>query len=162
MIKNPFGRVLSHLRPDADPDNPDEKTPEELKRERIKFHRENVRNGPTKWRTLTTGQVRRQRVRDAKARQRKDQRRYRRAWMAQRADIATLRGHLIITGVLECQHESTTFADHQRAASLAWITQKYGPRDDDGKLVLDDKLVPTAVQNAREAFLQFTRPKVSA
>ena len=150
-----LNHMLRHLRPKVE--SGEDLTPEEEKKQRVQWHRDHVRNGPQNWRTLTSGQVRRQHARDAKSRQRKTNKRYRRAWMAQQREIATLRGHLIVLGVLECKHAETAFTDAQRQTSLMWVVQKYGLRDDDGRIVADDAMVPDAVTAAREAFLQLQK-----
>lgn len=147
---NPFNRMLSHLRP---ADSEEELSEEEQKQLRIQFHRENVRNGPVKSRYATTGQIRRTVDRGRHARGRKTNKRYRQSWMDNQAHLATLRGHLIILGVLECKHESTVFTEAQRKISMTWAVEKYGERDDEGAIVLGDEMVAKAVANAKAAFL---------
>lgn len=161
---NPLNRLLGHLRTDDR-----ELTPEELeadaaeaKKARIKYHRDNVRNGPVKYRSITIGMQRRAHERSQATQQRKTNRRYRRAWMDQQAKIATLRGHLTILGVIECQHATTTFTPEQVRESSVWAIRQYGKRDDEGNLVQSDDMLAEAVGAAREAFLQTTRPKASA
>jgi hypothetical protein len=104
--------MLSHLRPGTHDqpgvydDGEIEKLEADAKAERIRFHREKVRNGPGKFTTFTNGQVRRTLQREDETRRRKLNKRHRRDWMAKRAELATLRGHLVIMGVLECRDES--------------------------------------------------------
>lgn len=160
---NPFNRVIGHLRPDADSENPEELSEEELKKQRIKFHRDHVRNGPRFGRgkkgplpimgTVTPGMQRRANQRAQDARGRKVNRRYRRSWMENQAHVATLRGHLTILGVLECKREGLTFTEVQQKNSLTWIVEKYGERDEEGGLIFSDFLVSDAVTAARAAFL---------
>jgi hypothetical protein len=126
----------------------------DAKAERIRFHREKVRNGPVKFTTFTNGQVRRTLQREDETRRRKLNKRHRRDWMAKRAELATLRGHLVIMGVLECRDETTEFAPHIRQESAVWLVRKFGPRDENGELVKGDTLVVDAVAKARQAFIE--------
>lgn len=142
-------RLLGRMKPASEGEA---LTDEELKAQRIQFHRDHVRNGPQKWRTISTGQQRRQRDRDMKALQKKATRTHRRAWHQRKAEFATLRGHLTILGVLE--GHGTEFTRQQTQTSLEWVVAKFGERDDDGNLVLNDNLVGDAVEAARAAFLK--------
>lgn len=96
---NIIGSLLDRLNTDDD-----ERTEEEIlaeeKAERIAFHRKHVRNGPTNFRTVTAGQVRRAEARSRRAEGRKVSRRYRRAWMQTQMAQAVLRGQLQQAGVL--------------------------------------------------------------
>lgn len=154
---NPLNRLLGHLKTDDRELTPEELEAEaaEAKKARIKYHRDNVRNGPVKYRSITTGMQRRAAERAQDSQARKTNRRYRRAWMAQRAEIATLRGHLIILGVVECKGD-TVFTPEQIRESSVWVIRKYGTRDEEtGELVQHDNLLAESVGKAREAFLQF-------
>lgn len=115
-------------------DEPAEKTEDELKAERIKFHRRAVRNGPVKFSSPTTGQLRRQRHRDLKAAQRKQVKQARKQHFEARRELAALRGYLQAAGMLpyaDC-HE----VDHDtRYRALNWIVGNFADEiqtDDDG------------------------------
>lgn len=70
------------------------------KRERVKFHRDHVRNGPAKTRRVTNGQVRRSMLREQKTKLRKQNRNNRRDFMRAQHDLAILRGQLTCVGAL--------------------------------------------------------------
>ncbi len=70
------------------------------KKDRARFHREKVANGPVKFTSVSNGQVRRGDARRRKAQARKANRRHRRDWMISRQKHAALRGQLIMTGAL--------------------------------------------------------------
>jgi hypothetical protein len=70
------------------------------KAERIKFHRENVRNGPRKFGHLTMGRhISKERRREASQLAKKN-RKYRRDWMNTQQQLARLRGQLEVVGAL--------------------------------------------------------------
>jgi hypothetical protein len=135
----------------------------QAKKDRIKFHREQVRNGPRKFSYVTSGQQRRRAERDRAAQQRKTNRRYRRAWMAKQRELATLRGHLTILGVIECKNEAVKasgFAPSTERESCVWIIRKFGERDrETGQILIQsDTLLDDAVAAARKAFLDSHQP----
>jgi hypothetical protein len=128
----------------------------EAKKERIKFHREHVRNGPRTFAYATSGQQRRFRARGQAAARRKMNKRYRREWMRRQAELATLRGHLTILGVIECRNaavKAAGFAPSTVQESCVWVIRKYGERDDEGNIVQSDQLLDNAVAAARKAFV---------
>lgn len=141
-----------------------ELTPEELdaadleaKRHRAEITRQNVRNGPVSWRigqTEPSGKTRRRKARDKAAFERKINKRHRRDFMAKQRETATLRGHLVILGVVECRNESVDFTEAQRAASATWVVGKYGTRGDDGQIVFHDNLFAEALEAARADLLK--------
>jgi hypothetical protein len=133
----------------------------QAKKDRIKFHREQVRNGPRKFSYVTSGQQRRFQARGQAAQRRKMNRRYRRDWMRKQAELATLRGHLTILGVIECRNEAVKasgFAPSTVRESCVWAIRKYGERDDEGNIVQSDTLLDDAVAAARKAFLDSHQP----
>lgn len=116
----------------------------------------NVRNGPTGFvigSVEPSGKTRRRKARDKKAFERKVNKVNRRAYMDKRADTATLRGHLVILGVVECASTTPPFSDARRMTSADWVVRKYGLRGDDGELVLHDALLPEALEAARADLL---------
>lgn len=126
MIKNIFsnlGNVLTGRKVDDEAEI--EPTEAELKAERMKFHREQVRNGPVNFRHVTSGQVRRAQER-AKAREMK--RNFKRevsSYFERQRVAATVRGHLKIAGVIPFidGHEAEL---HEQIVSTGWLLQRFG------------------------------------
>ena len=85
-------------------DETDDLTPEEIeaeaRAERIRFHREKVRNGPTKFSFVTEGQQRRAKDRAIRGRQKKVRKAQVRAHFEKQQAIASLRGNLQAVGTL--------------------------------------------------------------
>lgn len=102
-----------------------EPTEEELKKERIEFHRTKVRNGPAGFRSLSNGQIARARVRDMKRQQRKAFRAEVKDYFEKQRVAASIRAHLQGAGYLPYfdGHEPTL---HQRIVSTGWIVQRFG------------------------------------
>ncbi len=107
----------------------------QAKRDRIKFHRDNVRNGPAKFRHVTAGQERRARTR-ALARQTKKARRaqIRNHHETQRL-AATVRGQLLLAGVLPYA-DSRTPEPVAQVKAVVWIVQRFGVEAEDGSASL--------------------------
>lgn len=129
----------------------------EEKAERVKFHRKSVRNGPVKWRTITTGQQRRQATRDQKALERKANRRHRRNFRQKQVKVATLRGQLQTIGVLPTA-TGIVFREGDRIAAYQWLTHRFGQRDDQGHLILNNDTVQDAVKAAGTEYHRLTSP----
>lgn len=104
--------------------SPEEQAAEE-KAARIKFHREEVRNGPVKFRQVTNGQVRRA---QARAQRREIQRNFKRevrSYFERQRFAATVRSHLQIVGVIPFydRHEAPL---HDQIVSTGWLLQRFG------------------------------------
>lgn len=100
-------------------------TEAELRAERIKFHRERVRNGPVKFTQFTAGQIRRAEARAAKRNvERNFKASVRNHFETQRAG-AYLRPHLQTIGLLPFIDLHEAPLDKQ-ITSTAWIVQRYG------------------------------------
>lgn len=137
---------------------------EDLRAERIKFHRTSVRNGPVKFRPPTSGQIRREKVR-ALARQTKKARRNQvRAHFAQREETAILRGHLQAVGIILYR------GDHQPGAgdviaSMTWIIRRFadaGRADATGGVVVTEEVVRESLQAALNRYQYLTgRPQTA-
>lgn len=103
--------------------------PEELraadKAERIKFHREKVRNGPVNWKIPTNGQIRRAERRAAEAHTRKAFKGEVRSYFERQRVASFLRPHLQNVGLIAFYdgHEAPKF---DQIVSTAWIVQRYG------------------------------------
>ena len=72
----------------------------EEKAERVKWHREHVRNGPVKMRHISAGRLESMKRRGAKVHNRKANKAFRRDFMRVQQDLARLRGQLEVVGAL--------------------------------------------------------------
>lgn len=133
---NPFGNLLHNLATafDADDEN---RTPEEIeadeKRARIQWHRDHVRNGPAKFKTATTGQVRRAQARETKRKMKKARRKQVLNYFAQERFIATLRGNLQAAGVLDYVTDYKP-SERQEARALNWLARTFEGDDLEARL----------------------------
>lgn len=155
----------------------DDRSPEEIaadeKAQRIQFHRDHVRNGPTKFHSRSSGQQRRAVERSKKAQARKVNRNHRRRFKDGQLHTAILRGHLQGIGVLPYATEGLTATHRQRLASSTWIVKNFAPRYDKdtsdesgfhvaGEVILSDDLVPVSVQNAVDEYARRVGAPVKA
>ena len=135
-------------------DETDDRTLEEIeaeaKAERIRFHREKVRNGPAKFVAPTSGQIRRARKRDAERMIRKNRRRQVRQHLADQREAATIRGHLQAAGVLPYPNRAA--ADPRLAVkSLTWIVRRFADDrhvDSNGRVEVTEEVVRESLQSA--------------
>lgn len=97
----------------------------QAKADRVKFHRESVRNGPVNFKTLSSGQLRRAAVRATKSEQRKARRKQVRGYFANEREAATLRGHLQHVGIVPFVSDNITISYDAAEASLAWLCARY-------------------------------------
>lgn len=95
------------------------------KTERVKFHREQVRNGPVKFRSVSAGQIRRARQRAMDRDIRRNYRREVRNHFERQRVAATLRPHLQAVG-LAPTWDDRDFPLEDQIISTAWIAQRYG------------------------------------
>lgn len=131
---NPF-KSLSFLS-----DAPEEETPEAIekreKAERVKFHRDHVRNGPRSFGTVTSGQFRRRLGREQKARLKKARRDQVRTYFETQRKIAVIRGHLQSAGVLESglggypDIAGNEFVANRAAHSYHWLVDNFWEWED--------------------------------
>ena len=133
----------------------------EEKAERVKYHREHVRNGPARFRTITAGQQRRQAERDKAALQRKANRNHRRNYLKKQRAVSVLRGQLQAVGVLPYRTDAQPSLA-SRIAAHQWIAVRFGERDDHGHLVLTEGSVQKAVQTATDEYRRLTAPAAKA
>ena len=128
----------------------------EVKKERIKFHRLHVRNGPAKFRTTTNGQVRRARRRAAKREQKRAYKEQVRNHLSTRMLASVTAGQLRLAGVLPYVHERE-LDRVQQVRSTVWIVQRFGTENDEGdpSFLLDD--VKQALLNALKFYGQAYR-----
>lgn len=135
-------------------------TPEELKKERIKFHRERVRNGPVKFTTLTSGQIRRAKRRELDRRMKKARRAQVRAYRRDLAEAARIRAMLQAAGVIPYVDSSRRAAPGDAANAIVWILRRFGKPDESGVLEVTREVVMDSLTRALQTWQQVTgQPK---
>lgn len=101
----------------------------QAKRDRIAYHRDHVRNGPVKHRSITSGQERRARKRRLEKQTRKARKAQVRLFFAQQQEAATLRGHLQAAGVQAYVGEHVAPGE-KALASIVWIVRHFAEVED--------------------------------
>lgn len=96
----------------------------QAKADRIKHHRDNVRNGPVKERHITSGQYRRSIIRTAEAEARKSRSRQIKGYFQTQQTAATVRGHLQAAGILP--YAVLELDPFNQVVSAAWLVQRFG------------------------------------
>jgi hypothetical protein len=126
--------------------SPEEQALEE-KKARIKFHRENVRNGPVKFNHITAGQERRAKARAQKRAIKKNFKRDVRNHFERQRVAATLRPHLQNVGLLPFydRHEAPL---QDQIVSTGWICQRYGKDLGNGHVSFERSAVIEALGTA--------------
>lgn len=97
----------------------------DTKAERIAFHRQKVRNGPVKFKEMTSGQIRRAEQRQAKRRQKKAYRAEVRNHLEKQQLASRVRGHLQRAGYLP-YHDGHEAGVREQIVSTQWIVQRFG------------------------------------
>lgn len=121
-----------------------ELSPEEAKKQRIQFHRDHVRNGPSNFKTVTNGQQKRAHVRALNRRTRKARRAQVRQHFSNMAEASVLRGHLQATGIAPYALASTKIDPQRALGSVIWIVQRFaddGLVNDDGQVEVTEAVV---------------------
>jgi hypothetical protein len=129
----------------------DEPTELESKRDRIKFHREKVRNGPVKFREPSSGQVRRFQARSLKSMQRKGYRRQVKGHLAAQREGMILRGMLQSTGVLDYVLPISHLRPEAALAGITWIVERFADdraADENGRIEVTEDVVRQSLQSA--------------
>lgn len=120
----------------------------QAKADRIKFHREHVRNGPTSFKSTTNGQIRRAKARDIQRGMKKTRRRQVQTYLAAEREAAVLRAHLQHIGLVPFG------SDHRPhpqmvLASATWIIRHFAEdQSGTGKVEVTPELVNEAVRSA--------------
>jgi hypothetical protein len=131
---------------------------EDLKAERIEFHRNKVRNGPAKFSEPTSGQIRRERHR-ALARQTKRARRNQiKSHFASKREIAVLRGHLQAAGLILYRTDYRPGAGDV-TASFIWIISHFADdklSDELGRIEITEGVVRSSLQAALNRYQHLT------
>lgn len=119
----------------------------ESKRERIDFHRRQVRNGPVNFKGETAGQARRRAARQYASTLRKERKRRWSDFKDQQLGIAVLRGHLQAVGELPYADPKFEPSTQVGLASYDALFERY---------VLDDDLDDEYLDRALEHYNQLT------
>lgn len=100
----------------------------QAKRDRIKFHRDHVRNGPVKFRKTTDGQIRRAQKRALKRSTQRARKAQVRGYFATQKLAASTRGQLQAAGLIPYV---TSRQINPLAATKAtvWLVQRFGTED---------------------------------
>jgi hypothetical protein len=138
----------------------------EAKKARIAFHREHVRNGPTNFKHVTGGQIKRAGKRDLARETKKARRRAVKQYLADQREGATIRGHLQAAGVLPYYTEDYRATPSQALHSVTWIIARFAPAPADGtgkvevtsKVVLDSL---TAALNRWQVIVGYPQTRLS-
>lgn len=138
---------LPFLKDDEVVDQP-ELTEEEAKAERIAFHRTNVRNGPVKFKGVTSGQERRRRQRWLDSRTRKARRAQIRLYFAQQQEAAVLRGHLQAAGVQAYANEHLVARPDRALASIVWIVRHFAEVEEGDTVEVTAEVVTQSLTSA--------------
>lgn len=133
-----------------------EMTEAEAKSERMRFHREKVRNGPASFRTMSNGQIRRAQKRMEASRVRKARRRQIRSYLTQQNEAAALRGNLQAAGVIAYVHEGTTMAPEAALQSIVWIVKRFAEGDESGRVEVTSDTVTKALTAALNRYQALT------
>ena len=128
----------------------------EAKRRRIKFHRESVRNGPVKFKTVTNGQVRRMKARALKSHSRKVYRQQVRQYLANQREAAILRGQLQAAGVVSYAIPSRKLTPKAAHDAIVWIIERYASSDESGVVEVTQEVVVDALLAALNRFETLT------
>lgn len=122
----------------------------QAKKDRIAYHRDHVRNGPVKHRSITSGQERRARQRRLERQTRKARKAQVRLYLAQQREAATLRGHLQAAGVQAYAGEHVATGE-QALRSIVWIVRHYADDsavDENGRVEVTHEVVVGALTAA--------------
>jgi len=128
---------------------------EDLKAERIAFHRRYVRNGPVKSGGPTNGQIRRERHRALARKTKRARRNQIQAHFANKREIAVLRAHLQAAGIILYVNEDFRPAPGDVLAAFAWIISHFADDkavDADGRIVVTREVVIQSLQAALNRF----------
>lgn len=116
------------------------------KADRIRFHREKVRNGPAKFSTPTNGQLRRAEKRAGQRALKRRRQEQVRTYFAREREAAVLRGHLQALGVLpKVGHGKLSDSYYD---STTWVARKYG----DLTQADETRLLRDAIQKAFDRY----------
>lgn len=150
-LTNPLGNIFGKANDETE-ELSDEEIAAQEKAERIAFHRRSVRNGPAKFHHVTSGQIRRAHARDIARQTRKTRRKQVRAFKAQQAEAATLRGHLQAAGVLAYVNPGLTAQGRPEQArrSIIWLVEHYYPAEINETVEVTEDVVRRGIEAAAQ------------
>lgn len=128
---------------------------EDLKAERIAFHRQKVRNGPVKFSAPSTGQLRRERHRALNRQTKNARRRQIQAHFANKRETAVLRAHLQAAGIVLYANPDFRPAPGDVIAAFTWIISHFADEkatDSTGRIVVTRDVVIQSLQAALNRF----------
>lgn len=141
----------------------DERTDEEIaadeKRERIRFHREKVRNGPVKFSQPTSGQQRRAMVRATNSMQRKGYRRQVKAYFAAQRELMSLRPRLQAAGILPI---TVALPAARTYSAIVDLISSFAEPDENGQVEVTEVVVRDALRSALNRYQTLTGQELTA
>lgn len=137
---------------------------EELRKQRIAFHRERVSNGPVKFSSPTSGQIRRFGHRELARKTKAARRRQIREHFAQKTEVAVLRAHLQAAGLIVYPTGHTPGAGDVLNA-FTWIISHFADdkhADENGRVEVTREVVVSSLQAALNRYQHLTgRPQTA-
>lgn len=126
----------------------------EAKKARIDFHRRSVRNGPANFKSPTSGQIRRAKVRALAASTKRARRAQIRQFHADQREASILRGHLQAAGVIAYANPERMASPQQALASVVWIVQRFGGdfADETGRVEVTMEVISSSLTAALNAW----------
>ena len=113
---------------------------EEERRERIDWHRRNVRTGPANFKTISAGRQASREGRRREAAFKRNAAKHRRAWMKQEQERARLRGVLEVTGRVPTATRSAKPSPDLIRNAIVGAALKYGESTPRTDRFIDDAL----------------------
>lgn len=127
----------------------------QAKKDRIAFHRNHVRNGPTNFKSVSSGQERRANKRALNRRTKRARRSQIKMYFETQRLAASVRGHLQLAGALPFV-VPTELNPYFQVSSTAWIVQRFGAELEDGTVSFDRDDVLVALGQALHYYGQAT------
>lgn len=123
---------------------------EEIRKQNIEFHRTKVRNGPAKFSSPTSGQMRRAAQRRLNSQTKKARRAQVRSHFDREQGIAYLRGNLQAAGLVPYRTPGFQARPEAALSSIVWIMQHYAIHDADenGVVEVNHDVVMAALESA--------------
>lgn len=130
----------------------DETSELDITHKNVKFHRDNVRNGPANFKGQSTGQIRRAKQRVLDGQTRRARRRQIKTFLEHQREASTLRGQLQAAGVVAYNSPDFTIAPRQALASIVWIVQRYADAPDGARVDVTYDVVIASLQAAMNRY----------
>lgn len=123
------------------------------KAERVKFHHNQVRNGPVNFVSQSAGQVRRASSRALKGRTKRARRKQVGTYFDQVREVATLRGNLQAVGVIAYVNPSRKLDPVAAHNATVWLLNNYAPA---GDLLVTNESVTSVFEVALNRYQSLT------